>query len=74
MEECTPEEQSLESLRVLRTVELFVIILVPSVEHHLLDIASGLHSHFDTLLQNRDREVRRGGSSQKEPEFAVDLL
>lgn len=74
VEERAAEQQGLEGLGLLGAVQLLVVVLVPGVEHHLLDVARRLHGHFDALLQDRHGEVGRRRRSQEQPELAVDVL
>ena len=34
----------------LTPVNLLIVVVIPSIEHHLFDIAGGLDSHLDTAL------------------------
>lgn len=73
MEQRAAEQHSLKQRWIAAGLKLVVLEVIVSIEHDLLDIAGGLNSHLDAVLQDADGEVRSGWSGKEQSEFRIDF-
>jgi len=73
VEQCDSKQKCFEYFGVSARIHLLVTVGAVALEHDLLDVAAGLHSHFDALLQNGHGEVVAAAGGEEQSEFRVHV-